>query len=70
MISNKIESLSNLTFLAEGGFVWLDRKFEDLNSNGLELTLQDSNSSINSIELGQLGFHSRFLLATLTRRFN
>jgi hypothetical protein len=70
MTSNHIESLSNLSFLAEGGSVWWDRKIKDLNPNELELTLHDSNSSItfsiNSPKLGQLSFHSTILADKLS----
>jgi hypothetical protein len=65
MISNQIESLSNLSLLAEGGSIWWDRKFKGQHSIELELTLHDSNSSItypiNPLRLGQLSFHSMIL---------
>jgi hypothetical protein len=50
-----------MSLLVEGESVWWNRKFKDLNSNELEFTLHDSKSSIISLRLGQLGFHSLLL---------
>jgi hypothetical protein len=58
MISNQIESLFNLTPLAEGGSVWMDRKFKDPDSTECILILHNSLSSGNSLGLGQFVSHS------------